>query len=155
RRGQQAGDARGRRARRRAARPAADAVTGGMAGGVARRVATGAAFALLISLAPPVEAADPIDRVGNALDRTGAYIGRKLGVDQGARARSTPAAPSPVLVEESRAPNIAPIDRDAAAGRLRDGLARQASATSDADRDAASALIVEAAELGDPDAQYL
>jgi localization factor PodJL len=119
---------------------------------LARTVGRLAGLALAIALLPGTAGADVIDRVGNALDRTGSYIGRKLGVDHhGNRATTT----SSGLIEESRPPTVVPSERAAAAANLRDALARQDVAASDADRASAAALLATAAERGDPDAQYI
>lgn len=96
-------------------------------------------------------------KVGSAIDRTGAFIGRQLGADGTGAQPSRRASTSPALVEESPPLATTAAARAAAAARLREGLARLEATPSPtpAEREAAAAIIVDAAERGDPDAQYL
>ena len=113
------------------------------------------AFAIALAFADGAQAADALDRIGGALDRTGAYIGRKLGVGNGSASDAGRAVHRAALIEESRPPAVATASRAAAASTLREGLARLDRATTPAERDAADAMVVDAAERGDPDAQYM
>ncbi len=122
---------------------------------LARSSFAGVALALALAFVSSAEAADMLGRVGGALDRTGAYIGRKLGVDDGSGRSSGRSIRSVALVEESRAPAIPTATREAAAATLRAGLDRLDRAETSDERAAAAALVVDAAERGDPDAQYM
>ncbi len=85
--------------------------------------------------------------VGGALDRSGDFVGRQLGA-------GAPARPPDLREESPPSPTPAEVHA-AAAAKLREALDRRDRATTDADREAAAAEIVAAAERGNSDARYL